>query len=132
MLRGEDKMAEISRDNVEDIFARICGIEAGNAYSELIDRCISKIGSALTVTVLTEEQAASCEYAAACEAAYGYALEAASCERLVMSEDGAVRQGSGSLLTVEGAEALRKHAYAALAGFARLGGFVFETVKEDV
>ena len=124
-------MAEINRTNVAQAFMRICGLLNVVSYNDMISRSIRKISDALTVDELTEDQAASCEYAAACEAAYEYTLEEASCERLVQSEKGSIRRGAADPLTVEGAEALRKHAYADLAGIARLGGFVFETVKES-
>ena len=124
-------MAEISTQNVTAIFVRISGLGSASGYSDLISRSIAKISAALTVETLDAAQAASCEYAAACEAVYEYALEGVSCERLVMSEQGGINRCGADPLTAEGADALRKHAYAELAGFAKLGGFVFETVEEE-
>ena len=119
----------ISRENVCEIFLRICDEENAVDHGEMIDRSIAKVEGALTVETLTAAQKASCEYAAACEAVYEYALEAASAQRLAISERGEARCGKGELITAEAADRLRKHAYGELSGIARLGGFVFETME---
>ena len=124
-------MASMDVTHVSEMFARICGLASGSAHTDLISRAIIKIQKTLVVTELTSAQAISCEYAAACEAAYEYALEEASCEDLVMSEQGKIRKKAADPASVKAADELRKHAFAELAGIAKLGGFVFETVETE-
>lgn len=122
-------MAEIDIERVTALFVRICGLDIGGGHLDLIARSAAKIQDALTVTELTEAQVMSCEYAAACEAAYEYALEEASHERFVLSGLGSARKRSADAVTVEAADRLRKHAFAELAGIARLEGFIFEAAE---
>ena len=119
-------MAEINADNVMALFQRITGEMRDTAYADLVDRSVAEINRSLKVTELDSEQAGRCEYAAACEAVYQYALEGASAECFVMSEDGGVRKGSTGKLTLEGADALRKKARGEISDVAEYGGFVFE------
>lgn len=123
-------MASMDTDHIAQFFARICGLDNGSGYSDLIARARIKIERALTVDELTSAQAVSCEYAAACEAAYEYALESASRERLGMSEKGSILRRSGSSLTADSADRMRKHAFAELSGIAKLEGFVFEAMED--
>lgn len=125
-------MASINVEHVADLFARICGLSGASAHTDLVSRAVIKIQKALTVDELTSAQAVSCEYAAACEAAYEYALEQASCEDLVMSENGMIRKGAADPKSVKSADELRRHAFAELSGIAKLGGFVFEAVGTEV
>ena len=122
-------MAAIDIERVTSIFVRICGLDVGSGHSDLIVRAVNKIEKALTVPVLTYDQVLSCEYAAACEAAYEYALEEASHERFVLSGLGSARKRSADAMTVEAADGLRKHAFAELSGIAELGGFIFEAAE---
>ena len=124
-------MASIDTNHAAAFFARICGLYDGSAHTDLISRAVIKIQKALTVDELTSAQAVSCEYAAACEAAYEYALEQASCEGPVMSEQGTVRKRAADPVSVKSADELRRHAFAELSGIAKLGGFVFEAVGTE-
>ena len=122
-------MASIDIDHVTEFFTRICGISSAAGYTDLISRAAVRIINSLTVTELSPGQAVCCAYAAACEAAYEYALEEASHERPVMSETGRVMKRSAEAVTVEMADKLRKHAFGQLAGIIKAGGFVFEAME---
>ncbi|MBR4555257.1 MAG: hypothetical protein IKO27_06635 [Ruminococcus sp.] len=122
-------MASIDTSNVLTLFGRISGIGADEAYSEMCSRAAEKIEGMLTAETLTPEQAGRCEYAAACEAAYEYALETASGSALCMSESGAVKAGSGSIQSVHSAEMLRKHALAEISDLIEYGELVFITAE---
>ena len=122
-------MAEINSTNVSNIFERITGEGRSSTYADLISRSIAKVEGLLTVSTLTAAEAAKCEYAAAAEVVYQYALEGASAECFVQSENGSVRRGSMNPVTVQSADALRKYAFGELNGIAELRGFVFETAE---
>ena len=124
-------MATINTTHVYQMFARICGLADGSEHTDLVTKAVIKIDRMLTVDELDSTQAVFCEYAAACEAAYEYALEQASCEDLVMSEQGKIRKRAADRTSVKSADELRKHALADIADIVEPGGFVFEAMEGE-
>ncbi|MBR6874303.1 MAG: hypothetical protein IKN17_12435 [Ruminococcus sp.] len=122
-------MAEINATLVMGLFERITGEQRDELYADLVNRSVAKVNRMLRVDTLTSEQEGRCEYAAAAEAVYQYALEGASCQSFVMSENGAVKKGAVSPVTIANADALRKYAFGEIADVADTGGFVFETTE---
>ncbi|MBR1392978.1 MAG: hypothetical protein IJ561_03995 [Ruminococcus sp.] len=124
-------MADISQNKIRLLFFRMIGESSSDTYNDLIARSTNLLTELTAGVSLTDKQAEDCNYAAAANAAYEWAVELAAKEQLVMTESGGVRRGSTSAERLRAAAELRDHAFSAAAGAIKDTRFTFETVGES-
>lgn len=118
----------MSKENVLKLFFRITGEDENeNAYDDMAVCAIEDISNILTKSELTEAEAARCEYAAACCAAYKWACEKQVGETLCMTENGGAYKGCA--VSAEDALRLKNEAFAGIIGIAEDRDFLFSAIE---
>ncbi|WP_124099398.1 hypothetical protein [Ruminococcus sp. Marseille-P6503] len=124
-------MAQITYDNVKNLFLRITGLDSEDfEYEDLINGGIDFIQQRVCVQ-LDEAAAAKCEYAACAAAVYDYVLESSMRLKVMLSENGAAYGETASEKGLAAAQRLKSSAFAALRGLVRDDDFIFTGTEEQ-
>lgn len=124
-------MAQINQNKIRSLFFRMIDEENSDTYNDLLARSTNLLIELTQGMILSDKQGEDCNYAAAANAAYEWAVEQAAKEQLVMTESGGVRRGSSSQQRLNAAAQLRDHAFSAAASAIMDTGFTFDAVGES-
>lgn len=115
----------MNNENIKMLFCRITGTNVDKfPYSDLIEKAAVSVEERLSREPSSQIEISRCEYAAAAQAVYEYAVEKSLSDRILLTENGAAYTEK-SQQTVNSAYRFRNAAFSALKDMAKDDGFLF-------